>query len=65
MNKKIKFHEGTSSKQHEGTSSKPQATRHKPQGEQGASHKPAGVGPAHKRAATLCHIDKIFLNLGP
>jgi hypothetical protein len=26
MNKKIKFHEGTSSKQHEGTSSKPQAT---------------------------------------
>jgi hypothetical protein len=30
MNKKIKFHEGTSIKQHQGAS-------HKPQGEQGAS----------------------------
>jgi hypothetical protein len=51
MNKKIKFHEGTSSKQHEGTSSKPQA-----QGEQGASHKPAGVGPAHKRVAVRRYV---------
>jgi hypothetical protein len=58
MNKKIKFHEGTSIKQHQGTS-------HKPQGEQGASHKPAGVGPARKRSARLCHIDKMFLDLGP
>ena len=45
-------------KKEKGTGDKQHATRHK-------LRYIYWVGPAHRRAAALCHIDKNFLNLGP